>query len=796
MLLISSVSVVHASKGINLNFQEIPLQNQVCNYLTPKDLQTAYNFLPLYNAGINGGGQSIAIVVAHGDPNLQQDVNSFDSYYNLNALTNGSNLIIEEPFGTPSSYPINWTYETALDVEMVHSLAPDAKIYLIVAPNDSWLFQTVNYTVNNIPVDTISLSWGSSELDYSQQSINYLNSIFQSAQSKGINVFVASGDTGAYNSYNTPNVNFPASSPNVIAVGGTTLSIYSNGNYKSEIGWNGSGGGQSQFFPRPIFQPDISSYRMVPDVAFDAGTPVCVYVNSEWTALYGTSLAAPSWAAIDSLINQNINGDEGYLDDHLYSLFKEVGSLAFNNITSGCNNLYCADGKYNEVTGLGSPKVYQLVEGLSNTTYEVYFNDPIDGVFSVNSKNYTQSTTLKFAFGEKVNIIAYSQNISSNKKILFTSMSGIINTNENTASLFVNQSGTINMNFSVYFLVNQYAYNGINNKSEYVKNGSSLNISPEKFENYSQYQEVLLGFSINNGTLLQTSNYKIDVLSPFNISFSWSKDPKVTFEFLNGTEGLSANVSYYKSVPLSKNIKKVYSIVSNGSYIYSSNNSNFYIYSEPQIINRNRYITLNLTTKFQSTIKVNFIKEYNYTINFLSKQGSLVKPSYFYVSFENAIELYRNYYIWAPRNSKITIKNVSYDSINLDINQTMLTNSENDLNVTIPVSNINIKILTILGIPVVGASVTININNVSFKNSTNVLGRVTFTNLPEKPYNATITAYNSKFSFHNLNALSSTLSITAGLYELYIIISAIIVILLILLLLERIRHRKYDKKHK
>ena len=796
IILLLSVSITHASKGINLNFQEMPLQNQVCNYLTPQNLKTAYNFLSLYNLNIDGNGQSIAIVVAHGDPNLQQDVNAFDSYYGLNALTNGTNLIIEEPFGNASYYPINWTYETALDVEMSHSLAPDAKIYLIIAPNDSWLFQTVNYTVNNIPTNTISLSWGSSELDYSQQSINYLNSIFKSAQSKGINIFVASGDTGAYNSYSTPNVNFPASSPNVIAVGGTTLSVYSNGDYKSEVGWNGSGGGQSQFFGRPIFQPDISSYRMVPDVAFDAGTPVCVYANSGWTALYGTSLAAPSWAAIDSLINQNINGDEGYLDSHLYRLFDNVGSIVFNNITSGCNNLYCADGKYNEVTGLGSPKVYSLVEALSNTTYEIYFNDSTSGVFSINGKNYTKSTALKFAFGEKVNIAAYSQNISSNKRILFDSISGIVDTSNNTASFFINQSGTVNIDFSVYFLVNEYDYNGINSRNEYIKNGSLLTISTQKLENYSQYQEVLLGFSIDNGTLLQTSNYKINVLSPFNVSFSWSEDPKVTFKFLNGTDGLYANVSYYRAVPLSKNIQKVYSLVGNESYIYSSNNSNFYVYARPQIIAKNRYITLNLTSKFQSTIPVNFIKEYNYTIKFLSEQGALIKPSYFYLSFENITEIYQNYYIWAPRNNEITIRNMSYDEVTLNINKTVQTNSKNDLNVSVPVSNINIKVVTILGIPVVGASVTIKIDNASFKNYTNVLGGVTFANLPQKTYNATITAYNSKFFFNNLNTLSSTLSITAGLYELYLIIGAIVIILVILLLAEHIRHRKSGKKHK
>ncbi|MEM0142580.1 MAG: S53 family peptidase [Candidatus Parvarchaeum sp.] len=796
IILLFSVSITHASKGVNLNFQEVPLQNQICDYLTPQDLTTAYDFLPLYNENINGSGQSIAIVVAHGDPNLQQDVNAFDSNYGLNPLTNGSNLIIEEPFGSPSSYPINWTYETALDVEMVHSLAPGAKIYLIVSPNDSWLFQTVNYTINNVAANTLSLSWGSSELDYNQQSINYVNSIFASAQSKGINVFVASGDAGAYNSYNTPNVNFPASSPNVIAVGGTTLSVYSNGEYKSEIGWNGSGGGQSQFFARPTFQPDISSYRMVPDVAFDAGTPVCVYADSSWTALYGTSLAAPSWAAIDSLINQNLHGDEGYLNNHLYNVFKSTGSIVFNNITSGCNGLYCADGKYNEVTGLGSPKVYPLVEVLSNTTYQIYFNDPTNGVFSANGKNYTGSTVLKFAFGQKITLKTYSQNISSNTKIIFTSMSGLINTDNSTISFFVNQSGTINLNFTKYFLINEYDYDGINNRSIYVRNGSVFTVSAQKLENYSQYQEVLLGFSIDNGTLLQASNYRLQVLSPFNVSFYWDKDPKITFEFLNGTTGLLVNVSYYSHVPLSKNIKKVDSVLTDGGYVYSTYNSEFYIDSTPQILSGNRYIALNLTERFNDTIKVDFIKEYNYTINFISKQGAIIKPSYFYISFENITERYQNYYVWAPKNNKIKIRNASYDGINLNINDTLQTNSQNELNVTVPVSNINVKIVTILGIPVVGASVIINVGNVSFQNYTNVFGRAIFTDVPQKAYNATISAYNSRFFFYNLTSLSSTLSITAGLYELYIIIGVIMIILVLLLLFERIRHRKYDKKHK
>ena len=78
-----------------------------------------------------------------------------------------------------------------------------------------------------------------------------------------------------------------------------------------------------------------------------------------------------------------------------------------------------------------------------------------------------------------------------------------LNTDNHAVSFFIKQSGTINMNFSVYFLINEYSYNGLNNRSEYIKNGSILKISTQKLENYSQYQEVLLGFNIDNGTLLQ-----------------------------------------------------------------------------------------------------------------------------------------------------------------------------------------------------------------------------------------------------------------------------------------------------
>ncbi len=791
IVMIFSVSASHGYQSANLNFQETPLTSQSCNYLSPQDIMTAYGFSALYAGGINGTGESIAIVVAHGDQNLQQDVNAFDSYYGIAPLTNGSNLAIETPFGSPSSYPVNWTSETALDVEVAHSLAPGAKIYLIVSPNDSWLFQTVNYTINNVPANTISISWGSSELNYNQQNVNYINEMFSYAQSKGINVFVASGDSGAYNSYKTPNVNFPASSPNVVSVGGTSLSVYSNGGYKSETGWNQSGGGQSQFFSKPAFQPGTGSYRMVPDVAFNAGTPICIYAGSKWGGFYGTSVAAPSWSAVDSLINQNVRGDEGYINKNLYTLSNRDGTLIFNNITSGCNGLYCADGKYNEVTGLGSPKVYQLTEALSNTSYQIYFNDTGNGLFSVNGKNYTKPLTLKFAFGQKVNIVAYSNAGNTDTRTKFVAFSGLVDTDNFNASFFVNQSGAINMDFITYLRISEHYYNGVDNKSEYVQSGNYFNISASKFWNYSDHNYVLQGFYVDNGTLIQKNGYELKVFSPLNISFSWLENYKTDFVFLGGSAGLKANVSYYSNVPLSKAVKNVVSLVENNGYVYSVNNSKFSLYGLPQIINGNRYVFVNFSRQFTGAIHVNFIKEYNYSIEFSSKQNKSITPSDFYIKFGDISQRYNSSYIWAPKNTEFTLGNVSYDGVNVTVNASFTTAYNKKFLAILPISDVNLKIVTILGIPVVGATVTLDMNNMSFTNSTNLLGGVTFANLPQKPYNATVNAYDSSYSFNNLDMLSYTLTITAGLYELYIISGVVAVVLVLLLLFERVRHRKH-----
>ena len=791
LLLLLTISTSNAQK-VNLNFKELPLQSQACNYLTPQDIRTAYNFNPLYNNQINGNGESIAIVVAYGDPSLQQDVNTYDSYYNLPALNLNSNLLVEYPFGKPSSSYTNWTDETALDVEIAHALAPNAKIYLMVAPNDSFLFQTVNYTVENVNANIISMSWGSSELGYDQDSMDYFNKILANGQKKGINIFVASGDSGAYNGYNSLNVNFPASSPDVIAVGGTTLSIYSNGTYKSELGWNGSGGGKSEFFQRPSFQPDISSYRMVPDVSFNSGTPVCIYVNSQWDGFYGTSVAAPSWAALDSLINQNANGDISYLNKELYYEYNNLKNLVFHNITSGCNGFYCSDGRYNEVTGLGSPKAFQLVQAISNTSFYIDFNDPTEGVFSINGKNYSSTVILKIPFGEKINLVAYSNSSNSlSEKSVFLSFSGIINSTSDNVSFFVDDSGKIDINFNRLLRVEEYSFNGVNNKTYYLKNGSNLEISAPLKYNYSNYQYILKGFTIDNGTLIQKDNYSIPVLYPLNISYSWFKQPKETIYFKTYKPSIKANVSYYSHIPLSNSIKKIFSIVFNGSYIYPLANSTVDIHEKPLVIGVNRYLILNKTQVFSKNLTIGVITEDNYTIRFISQNGTFLRPKSFYVSLKNESEIYKNNYIWAPINTEVTVDKIDYDNFTFNKSFSFYSNYTKNINITLPVFDSTLKVVTILGIPVVGAKVKIHANNITFINSTNLFGTATLSNIPDIKYNATISAFGSTFQFKGVSGVSNTLSIVVGLYDLYIIFGVIVIILITLLIYERLKHRKH-----
>ncbi len=257
-----------------------------------------------------------------------------------------------------------WALETALDVEWAHAMAPAANIMLVEAqPDLSNLFSAVTFASQQAGVSVVSMSWGANEF----QGENAYDSTFTTPSGHGGVTFVASSGDSSVTLY-------PAASPNVLSVGGTTLNVTSTGQVLSETAWSGSGGGPSPYEAKPAWQTNglSGSGRTTPDIAFNAdpSTGVSVYSSvryggqSGWFTVGGTSVGAPSWAGLIAITDQGlaING-AGSLANAQSSLY-QLASSDFNDITSGSNGHYAAGPGYDLVTGLGSPKANLLVPAI------------------------------------------------------------------------------------------------------------------------------------------------------------------------------------------------------------------------------------------------------------------------------------------------------------------------------------------------------------------------------------------------------------------------------------------------
>ena len=325
---------------------------------TPTQIRHAYGFDRISG---NGAGQTIGIVVAYGSPTLQQDVATFSSTYGLPA----ANITVAYPQGTPAA-DSGWALETSLDVEWAHAIAPGANILVVVAKSASLtnLLAAVDYAVSHGAAQ-ISMSWGGSEFA-GETGFDYHFNV------PGVSFFAASGDNGAGTSW-------PAASPYVVSVGGTTLNLDTAGNVLSETGWAGSGGGISSYEIRPGFQNgwNSSANRSIPDVSYaaDPATGFPVYISNYagttgWIVVGGTSAGSPQWAALSALSNSARASALQAPAAALYGLAATSNyATDFRDITSGSNGSYLDTTSYDLVTGLGSPLAAALIPALSiNTT--------------------------------------------------------------------------------------------------------------------------------------------------------------------------------------------------------------------------------------------------------------------------------------------------------------------------------------------------------------------------------------------------------------------------------------------
>jgi len=322
-------------------------------------LATAYDVKPLWDKGTNGAGITVATLVSFGDADIQSVIDSYDQ---RNGLPKADVQVISPVGHVPGCHDAgvdtatcqSWGGETDLDVEMIHTLAPGAKIVIAATPVAETegitglpeMMQAVDYMTTNKVADIISMSFGTAEDNFDSPSqVTGLDPAFQRASAAGVTLLASSGDSGATNHtksggyWNKRTASWPAADPNVTAVGGTQ-SV--SGKPNTTL-WPDSGGGLSSVYSRPSWQDSVSTItkstkRSFPDITME-GTS-------------GTSESSPLFAGVLALAAQAKGGRLGQVNPALYT-----GKLAgVVDVTAGNNT-------FNGVTGFAAAKGFDVVSG-------------------------------------------------------------------------------------------------------------------------------------------------------------------------------------------------------------------------------------------------------------------------------------------------------------------------------------------------------------------------------------------------------------------------------------------------
>jgi subtilase family serine protease len=396
---------------------------------SPSEVRTAYGLNAVYQAGLDGTGETIVITDAYGSATIAQDAALFSQVYWLPPV----NLqIVKAPglFHNPHGVARTWDIETTLDVEWAHAIAPGANIVLVLATDHTSLVENINYAVVHRLGNTISNSWGSDEgLGNPAQFIG-LNRILQMAAAQGIDVNFSTGDFGDESfPPNFPGgvgfitVQFPASSPFATGVGGTSLALNPDNSIKFQTGWgtnltriadispsggtvlddnppvvpplndpalglgfqSGAGGGESLTFAQPSFQSGFvpAGNRMVPDIGWlaDPFTGVEFIQTIDGVpsvgVIGGTSLACPMFSGLMAIAAQKAGHPLGQAAPLVYGLpasavtdIIPVGSA--NNVTGSI------DGNPVSADDLAKTGVFDGPPTLFNTTtyYSALYNSP------------------------------------------------------------------------------------------------------------------------------------------------------------------------------------------------------------------------------------------------------------------------------------------------------------------------------------------------------------------------------------------------------------------------------------
>lgn len=342
--------------------------------ITPSQMQSIYGFNLVPN---QGAGQTIALIDWFDAPNIESDLGVFDTQYSLPSCTTANGCFVKLFSGSKPRTNGDSALEISLDVEWAHAIAPAAKIMLVEAPNSntSSLLTAIDTAVAN-GATVVSMSFGGGESSAETTSWD------QHFQVTGVTFTASAGDSGH-------SAQWPAVSPYVIGVGGTTLS-HNGGTWTSETAWScnttvscsskgGTGGGTSKYEAEPSYQLPFQNQnaRGIPDLAYDAdpNTGVAIYDSTPyapagfkggWIQIGGTSAGAPQIAAMIAIANsQRVAGGKSNLSGLPSMLYNFTAD--YHDITSGKNgscSICSATPGYDFVTGLGTPEANALIPAL------------------------------------------------------------------------------------------------------------------------------------------------------------------------------------------------------------------------------------------------------------------------------------------------------------------------------------------------------------------------------------------------------------------------------------------------
>jgi subtilase family serine protease len=361
--------------------------------LRPPDVARAYEIDQLQAAGMHGEGQTVAIISF--DTFFPKDIADWDAEMGIT-----SNPVEVVRLGDASETPSGGNDEVSLDIEVIRGIAPAATIINYEAENNLANFgPLIARIVADGRADLVNISWGKCEKRFPRDVMNANEQEMAAAFAAGISIFVASGDDGAYSCRRTKvsddpferdlsvDGDSPSSSPSVIAVGGTFLTVRQDGTYYDEAGWEeplsgaGGGGGLSNVYERPTWQQgqgvenaQSNGMRQVPDVAgpADPGSGFTVIYTPPGdeqvkSAVGGTSAASPFWVASMALTRQ-LAGQSGItklgaLGPLLYQIAAARPDV-FHDVVRGGNLLYRAGPGWDFSTGLGTPRVGPLAQAI------------------------------------------------------------------------------------------------------------------------------------------------------------------------------------------------------------------------------------------------------------------------------------------------------------------------------------------------------------------------------------------------------------------------------------------------